>query len=240
MFYLRVKNSGIKMKKLAHLYLFLTAAYAQTYNISTFAGGGVGDTLPATAALLNFPTLAVTDSFGNFIIAESNNFRVRMVNITSGAITTIAGTGLSSPYNGDNRPATTANLAVAFVAINGAGELFIVDRQNVRKVVLSTGIITSYAGTGVGGYNGDGGPASGAQLNSPGGMAIDSDGNLLIADQSNHRIRRIAAATGIITTVAGSGVQGSSGDGGPATLAMFSLPKAVAVDAAGNLFIAET
>src|SRR5207253_2565847 len=139
-------------------------------------------------------------------------------------------------------PATHAVLNFPYsVAVDAAGNLFIADAANnrIRRVAASTGIITTFAGTGGTGFFGDGGPATSAQLWNPTGVAVDAAGNLFIADAANNRIRRVAAGTGTITTVAGTGDAGFGGDGGPATSAQLWTPTGVAVDAAGNVFIAD-
>ena len=124
--------------------------------------------------------------------------------------------------------------------MDGAGNVFIADRRNhrIRRVDGSTGVITTVAGNGVAGFSGDGGPATNASILSPRGVDVDGAGNLFIADQGNHRIRLVDGNTGLITTVAGNGVAGFAGDGGPATSARLNSPRDVAVDGAGNLFIA--
>ncbi len=214
--------------------------------ITTVAGTGAqgygGDGGPAVGAPLNFPTGVAADTAGNLFIADAGNNRVRRVDAATGVITTVAGTG-ESDHNGDGIPATAANLGNPIgVAVDAAGNLFIADYGNnrVRRVDTATGFITTVAGTGIGGYGGDGGPAAGASLLSPAAVAVDAVGNLFIADQGNYRVRRVDAVTGVITTVAGSDVQGYGGDGGPATDAALITPTGVAVDAAGNLFIADS
>jgi hypothetical protein len=198
---------------------------AATGIITTVAGGGnnvPGDGGPATSASLS-PLGVAVDAAGNLFIADRG---IRKVAAATGIITTVAGTG-SSGFSGDGGPATSASLAPYSVAVDAAGNLFIADTNNqrVRKVAAATGIITTVAGTGAFGFSGDGGPATSASLRNPEGVAVDAAGNLFIADSLNHRVRKVATATGIITTVAGSGTFGS--------------PRSVAVDAAGNLFIAE-
>jgi sugar lactone lactonase YvrE len=127
------------------------------------------------------------------------------------------------------------------VAVDAAGNLFVADRGNsrVRRVDAATGVITTVAGTGAEGYGGDGGPAADAPLNYPVGVAVDAAGDLFIADSYNHRVRRVDAGTGVITTVAGDGSNGYAGDGGPAADARLGWLQGVAVDAWGNLFIAD-
>src|SRR6202011_2399609 len=124
---------------------------------------------------------------------------------------------------------------------DSVGTLYITDYNGcrIRKVNAATGVITTVAGNGTVGYSGDGGPATNAEFQYPGGVGIDSAGNLYIADQRNNRIRKVSAATGIITTVAGSGTQGFSGDGGPATSAALYYPGTIAIDSADNLYFSD-
>jgi len=128
------------------------------------------------------------------------------------------------------------------VAVDGAGNLFIADAGNarIRKVAAGTGIISTVAGNGSGGFSGDGGPATSASLPDPAGVAVDASGNLFISELGNRRIRKVDAGTGIISTVAGNGLFGFSGDGGPATSASLADPAGLAVDGSGNLFIADS
>ncbi len=209
--------------------------------ITTFAGGGgaLGDGGPATSARLSPYGLGV-DAAGNVYIADLVNQRIRRVS-PGGTITTVAGNGVPG-FSGDGGPAASASLRLAFrsaVAVDAAGNVYISDRDNQRiRKVSRDGIITTFAGTGVAGFSGDGGAASNATLRNPQGLALDAGGNLYISDSGNHRVRKISAA-GTISTVAGAGVAGFSGDGGLATNALLNEPSGVAVDAAGNLFIAE-
>ena len=145
-------------------------------------------------------------------------------------------------YSGDGGPATSAELnGPEVVALDSAGNLYIAEYYNnrIRKVAAATGIITTVAGNGTQNYSGDGGAATSAALWSPTGVAVDSANNLYIADFGNHRIRKVDAATGIITTVAGNGTLGYSGDGGPATSAELGDPTQVVLDSVGNLIIAD-
>ena len=205
----------------------------------TDAGGAVGDGGPATDAQLASPGGVAVDRLGNLYIGDSGSARVRRVD-PAGVITTVAGTGVSG-YSGDGGPATNAQLTwPAGVAVDRLGNLYIVDRENYRvRRVDRAGVITTVAGTGGGGPVGDGGPATSAALNQPGGMVVDGLGNLFIAENANHRVRRVDPA-GVITTVAGTGVAGHSGDGGPAASARLGFPEGVVVDAAGNLYIADS
>ena len=198
----------------------------------------LGDGGPATSASLREPFGVALDGAGNLCIADRRNHRIRKVD-TSGIITTVAGIG-SFGFSGDGGPATSASLAnPAGVALDAAGNLFIADGSNnrVRKVDTS-GIITTVAGNGSSGFSGDGGPATSANLGTPFGVALDGSGNLFISVQGNQRIRQVDASR-IITTVAGNGISGFSGDGGPATSASLAFPAGVAVDGTGNLFIAD-
>ena len=210
--------------------------------IITVAGvGSIGDGGPATSARLSFPLGVTLNGVGNLFISDSAHQRVRMVDAVSGIITTVAGTG-EEGFSGDGGPATNAKLSSPLgLAVDGAGNLFISDLYNhrVRRVDAMTGVITTVAGTGQEGFGGDGGPASIARLNSPLGLVVDGGGNLFIADGRGARVRRVDAATGFISTVAGTGEHGFRGDGGLATSARLSSPRGVAVDSAGNLFITE-
>jgi sugar lactone lactonase YvrE len=203
------------------------------------AGGYSGDGSLATAAQLSFPSGVAVDGSGNLYIGDNGNNRIRKVNLGNGIITTVAGNGTVG-YSGDNGPATSAQLSgPAGVAVDGSN-LYIADGNNyrIRKVNLSTGIITLVAGNGAGGYSGDGGLATAAQLYAPEGVVVDGSGNLYIAEINNNRVRKVNLSTGIITTVAGNGTVGYSGDGGPATSAQLTSPTGVAVDGSGNLYIA--
>ncbi len=214
---------------------------AATGIITTIAGGGsaLGDGGPATSAQLDFPHGVAMDASGNLYIADWNNHRIRKVD-AAGNISTVAGTGtVPGDYSGDGGAATAAQLdQPSDVAVDASGNLYIADSDNnrVRKVDAATGIITTVAGTGTGGFSGDGGPATSAQIRYPGSVALDASGNLYIA--ANHRIRKVDTA-GVITTVAGTGTQGYSGDGGAATSAQIRYPSSVALDASGNLYIAD-
>ena len=215
--------------------------------INTIAGTGAqgfsGDGGMATAATLYSPAGITFDAMGNYYIADLGNNRIRMVN-TSGIINTIAGTG-SNGYSGDGGQATAAQLYFpTAVAADATGNLFIADYYNNRiRMVSTAGIISTYAGNGFGsggsgGYAGDGGAATAAELFFPSGVSLDAAGNLYIADEGNQRVRKVTTS-GIITTVAGNGTNSFSGDGGQATAATFHSPTGTAIDAAGNLYIAD-
>lgn len=222
-----------------------------TGDITTVAGNGTrdvggfrsfsGDGGPATAAALDNPQGIAFDTSGDLFFADSFNNRIREVNRVTGIITTVAGNGTFG-FSGDGGPATAAELRYPDgIAFDSSGNLFIADWGNnrIREVNLKTGIITTVAGDGVAGFSGDGESATAAELSGPDGVAVDSSGNLFIADWGNDRIRKVNATTGIITTAAGNGIQGSTGDGGPATAAMLLFPTGVAVDSSGDLFIAD-
>jgi sugar lactone lactonase YvrE len=208
--------------------------------ITTVAGNGTtgfcGDGGPATDACMPGPLGVAANSMGDLFITDPQ--RIRKVD-AAGTITTVAGTAVAG-FSGDGGPATAARLFNPYgITADGAGNLFIADQSNRRiRKVDTAGTITTVAGTGVGGFSGDGGPATAARLFNPIDVAVDGAGNLFIADRSNHRIRKVDTS-GIITTVAGTGVGGFSGDGGPATAAQLLNPFSVAVDSVGNLFIAD-
>ncbi len=203
----------------------------------TGSSGFSGDSGQATAAKVNWPAGMVIDRAGNLLFADSRNNRVRKID-PSGVITTIAGTGTAS-FSGDGGPATAATLSAPWgLAIDTNGSLFIADQANnrIRKVDTS-GIMSTIAGVSSAGYTGDGGAATAAQLNGPYGVAADRSGFVYIADYNNNRVRKISLL-GIISTYAGTGTAGFSGDGGPATAANVSHPQQLAVDGSGNLYIA--
>jgi|DewCreStandDraft_4_1066084.scaffolds.fasta_scaffold06561_5 sugar lactone lactonase YvrE len=208
--------------------------------IETVAGFfALGDDGPALEARLKGPAGMAWDAAGNLYIADSQNHRVRMVT-REGVIRTIAGTGVAGS-SGDGGPATEASLLLPVdLAFDARGNLYIAEAHGHRIRKVSTeGVISTVAGTGARGYSGDGGPATEAALDTPQGIALDAAGTLYIADTGNHRVRRVDAE-GRITTIAGNGEDGSAGDGGPAVEAQLSDPSSVALDAAGNLYIADS
>ncbi len=245
---------------------------ASTGLLTTIAGtlnsnGYSGDGGLATSAKLDFPQGVAVDSSGNLYITDTGNNVIRKLtpstssncptSITCFTIATIAGTGTSG-YSGDNGPAASATLnGPLSLTLDSAGNLYIADTGNnvIRKLVLSTGVITTVAGNGTqcqipttitSTTCGDGGLATSAQLNTPAGIAVDSSGNLYIADQSDFVIREVSG--GNISTVAGSYVSGGGcqtlittcSNGGSATSAQLNNPQAVTVDSSGNIYIADT
>ena len=246
---------------------------AATGIITTIVGTGsnrsTGDGALATEATLAEPVSLALDSAGNIFIAESGSGRIRRVDAISGIITTVAGGGIGDPLNrifGDGAPATEALIKLpTAVAVDGAGNLYIATDNRVRKVDVVTGVITTFAGIGERAVEGDGGLATNAGLAEPVGLALDSQGNLFIADRDNHRVRKVDASTHMISTVVGQGkfaarlgniyslgnttdrplnresAQGAgySGDDGPAIEARLSVPSSIAFGPEGDLFIAD-
>ena len=231
--------------------------------ISTIAGDGhpayMGDNGAASAATVSDPTGVAVDGAGNLYIADTGNSAIRMISAATGVITTVAGNGSGCAGQtdtvGDGCPAISAQLNLPEgVTVSGNGNFYIADTGNhrIRMVAASTGIITTVAGNGFtngngsGGFSGDNGPATAARLNYPHTVAFDTAGNMYIPDLGNNIIREVAAVGGvitpasIITSFAGNGTPGNSGDGAAASLASLWGPSGVAVDAAGNVYIADT
>ena len=207
--------------------------------ISTVAGnviqGSNGDGSTAITAELNLPSGVAVDASGNLYIADAANSRIRKVT-TNGIISTVAGNGNRS-FSGDGGSATSASLYLPnSVAVDTSGNIYIADTYNNRiRKVNNKGIINTIAGNGIAGFSGDYGQATSAELNNPTGILLDASGNLFIADANNNRIRKVIS-NGTINTVAGGG---NYGDGGSATNAKLNNPKGIALDASGNLFIAD-
>ncbi len=250
--------AGAVLDKSGNLYIadqinnLVRKVAAGTGVITTFAGNGTagytGDGGPAASAELYDPFSLALDNAGNLYISDAGNNVVRKVTATTGIITTYAGNG-TVLYSGDGGAATSAGLGyLEGIAMDGSGNLFVAESgyERVRKIAANTGTISTVAGSGQGGYSGDGGPATTAALLAPTGVAIDRFGNLYIADFGNNVIREVTASSGVISTVAGNGYGagigqgGYSGDGGPATNAELYFPQSVAVDGAGNLYIADS
>jgi uncharacterized protein (TIGR03437 family) len=218
--------------------LFGGSVWAQQYVISTIAGG-VPPPTPAMAptASIGDPTRLATDAAGNVYFGSLHSvFKVD----AGGTLTRVAGT--ARPGNsGDGGPALTAQLNFPMgIAVDAAGNLFVADRDAsvVRKIAVN-GTISTVAGSGTPGFTGDGGPAANAQINGPFDVAVDTSGNLYIADTGNEVVRKVSP-DGTMSTVAGTGTRGFVGDGGAARSAWLNGPEGVTMDAAGNLYIADT
>jgi sugar lactone lactonase YvrE len=215
--------------------------------IADTTNGAIREVVKATgdirtvASKLGSPQGVAVNAFGNVFIADTSNDVVREMDQATEQLVTVAGNGTAG-YSGDGGPATSAELNNPNgVVLDKAGDLFIADaNNNVVREVNTSGIITTVAGNGSPGYSGDGRPATSAELHSPRGLAVDGIGDLFIVDFANHRIREVVKATGVITTVAGNGTGGYSGNGGPATRAELLFPTGVVVDAVGDLFIADS
>jgi sugar lactone lactonase YvrE len=226
--------------------------------ITTVAGTGAttdsGDGGPAVNAGVSRPTGITVDAAGDIYFSSSWS-RVRKVIASTGIIETVAGQFVTS-FGGDNGPAVDALFWDPIPSVVGrSGNIYIADYENsrIRMVTAKTGIVTTFAGSGAcpaglpslnvlvcqGGFGGDGGPAKDAILNHAAAVALDADGNLYIADTINHRIRRVDASTGLIHTIAGNGVSGFSGDGGPAPAAEITFPTGLAVDSSRRVYFAD-
>lgn len=204
--------------------------------LSTAAGIG-----SATPGSINSAVGIAFDKAGNLYIADAYSHVIKKVSATTGAVTTVAGSGTRG-YSGDGGPATAASLNTPFqIAVDRAGNLYFSEYLNhiVRRVDAITNIITTVAGTGAYGYNGDNIPATAALLNYPNGLATDTAGNVYIADESNNRIRKVTISTGKISTVAGLSYGGYNGDSILASTAALYKPESIAMDTAGNLIIAD-
>ena len=178
---------------------------------------------------------------GQVYVADSRNHQIFATDRRTGEVTLTAGTGTAG-YSGDGGPATSATLnQPSGLSLDFVGDLLICDTNNhvIRKVDRRTGLISTVAGSGLHGYSGDGGPATSARLDSPAAVAVDLNGNIIIADTNNSRIRQVSIATGVITTIAGNGAPGFGGDGGAATSAQLNFPVGLTVDASNNLYVAD-
>lgn len=209
--------------------------------ISTVAGNGTygysGDGGPATSAQLSAPQSLTIDNVGNLYIADTYNHRIRKVDL-SGIISTVAGNGTPG-YGGDGGLATFAKISPVSVAVDALGNIYASDYWNARiRKIDASGIITTFAGTGIGGYSGDGGQATSAQINTPVGIDLDISGNLYISEELSNVVR-LVNSSGIITTIAGTSYGGFYGDGGLATLAKLYRPKHIAIGSNGDVFICD-
>jgi uncharacterized protein (TIGR03437 family) len=214
----------------------------QSFNIMTVAGSGpatnTGNSGSAIGATIQNPTGVVLDKHHNLYIASASGHQVRMVS-PDGTITTVAGTGISGS-SGDGGPANQALLRTPVsLAADASGNLYIADSADNRiRRIAADGTMSTFAGTGIPGFSGDGGLATAAQLSSPSAVAIDAHGALVVADTGNNRIRKITS-DGVIDTVAGTGMASFSGDGGAAFLAQLNVPDSVAVGADGTIYFAD-
>ncbi len=213
--------------------------------ISLFAGTGTagfsGDGGQATSAQLDEPTDLAVDSDNNVFVSESNNHRVRKIDVGTGVITTYAGNG-TGQFAGDGGQAASASLMFPeAIAFDASDNLYIADRNNgrIRKVLNSTGVISTVAGNGSTTFSGEGTAATSAGIGFPAGVAVDKDLNIFISNASGHRVMKVEAMTGNITTLAGNGSAGFSGDGGVSTAALLNTPFGLAVDADGDVYIAD-
>jgi serine/threonine-protein kinase len=210
--------------------------------IAGSTGGFTGDGGPATAARLNGPFSIVCDAGNNLFFVDYLNYRIRRIS-AAGIISTVAGTGRTS-QSGDGGLAAGSDIIAGWLAVAADGTIYFTDDggttlpgyKRVRKI--SNGIVTTVAGTGVSAYSGDGGPATAAQLRSASGVAVDRNGNIFIADSRDSRIRKVTPA-GVISTYAGTGTAGNTGDGGPALQARLNAPSGMVTDDAGNLYFIE-
>ena len=219
---------GLAYDAVGNLYFAETANHvvrrvSPTGVITTVAGNGVqgfgGDGAAATSAMLDSPLALALDAAGNLYIADSHNHRIRRMDISSGIITTLA---------------AQIDLPSA-LALDVLGDIYVADQRThlIRRIDHASGVVTNVAGNGTQGYSGDGGPAILAAIDSPTGIALDAAGNLYLADTHNHRIRRVDASSGMITSVAGTGQPGFSG-------VALNLPRSLAIDTLGNLFVVDS
>jgi len=202
---------------------------------------GILETVVDDTSGLSFPRGIALDASGNLLIADWGNEVIRRIDTSTGIMVTIAGSGQDS-FAGNGGPAIAAGFASPFdVALDSTGNLYISDQDDhrIRRVDRKTGIVTTVAGTGERGFSGDGGPGTSAKLDRPGAIAVNNAGDIYVSDADNSRVRRIAAESRIITTVAGNGSSGNSDYNGPATEGSLSDPVGLAFDADGNLFIAD-
>jgi len=214
------------------------SSFGQPYTISTFVGGGLPVNVPATAASLGRVSGVAVDPGSNLFLVSSDYNAVLRLDAATQGLSLFAGNGTPG-FSGDNGPAVNAQFAAPpDIAVDAAGNLYIADSGNNRIRKVSNGIITTVVGTGASGFAGDGGPALGAILNNPRGISVDRAGNLYFSDSGNFRVRKVS--NGVITTVAGTGTRGYTGDGGPATNAQLNAPGATAVDSAGNLYFVDS
>lgn len=244
---------GLTVDREGHLYIAdarnhrIRRVDAKTGIITSVAGQGMrglgGDNGPALSALLSYPTSVTVDEEGNLYIADSENGGIRRVDKKTGIISSVVGEGTPGAKTDSSGTPTIRGLFVAPVGLtyDGKGSLYVADSflNRIKKVELATRKVTIVAGKGVNQFCGDGGAAKEACLNQPAGVALDGAGNVYIADAGNDRVRKVDVKSGIVTTIAGSGQRGFSGDNGPAAKASLAFPTGVAVDPKGRLLIVE-
>ena len=239
---LTLRGARVFAATMAAVCLLHTGLSWAQQTISTVAGNGTygfsGDGGPATSASFGYAFGIAVDGAGNRYFPDLYNYRVRKVT-PGGVISTVAGNGVYAD-GGDGGVATAASFRHMYgVAVDASGNLYLPDYRSARiRKVSPGGIISTVVGTGVPGYSGDGGPATSANINGPFAIAIDRVGNLFFTDSNNFRVRKVSSA-GIISTVAGNGAYGFSGDGGPATSASLKYPYGLTVDSLGNVYIAD-
>jgi sugar lactone lactonase YvrE len=222
--------------------------------VTVLAGSGpgkTGDGGPARQALLSQPKSVAVDPTGNIFVTDSRNQRVRRIDVGSGIISAVVGSGMPG-FEGDGADPMLARLFLQRVdenpepggniALDGQGRLYVADTFNnrIRRIDFAAGMVATVAGNGQAGFGGDGRPATEAALNLPRDLEIGPDGRLYIADTNNHRVRVVDLSTGTIDTVAGDGQAGFAGEGGPARAARLYRPFGIAFDPAGNLYVADT
>ncbi len=235
-----MKKCTIALLSLALLLITVNIVNAQRITVTvvgTGVGGFNGDGHPGVATQISSPFDVCTDGANNVYFFTINT--IRKLSAKYGTVTTIAGGGSSTA---DGIPATDERLGSSNICSNAAGDVFVVVANNkIKKIDAATGIITTFAGTGISGYSGDGGPATNAKFNDIFGLGVDKSGNIYLEDGSNFRIRKIDAVTGIVTTIAGTGVKGYSGDGGPATSATLSMGRGIniGINPAGDVFFVD-
>ncbi|MBI4465792.1 MAG: hypothetical protein HY647_13895, partial [Acidobacteria bacterium] len=234
--YRGIQKTGVRL--MAAALLLATPAFSQVIN--TIVGNAINDGRPALQTPLVKPQGLAVDAAGNLIIADRGSFVVRRVSASTGISSVLAGGGTIFD---DAIPVPGKDAALdypLFLALDDRGNIYFSDSNDYRvRKITPDGLVTTVAGTGAYGYSGDGDKATLAELSFPVGVTVDRLGNLYVADLDNAVVRRINLTTGIIVTIAGTGNRGYSGDGGPATKAELDAPWALAVDAAGNLYISD-
>lgn len=210
--------------------------------VHTATGGFVGDKAVATKACVMFPQFGSLDSAGNIYLADDFGNRIRMYNATTHVITTVAGDQGQYGYNGEGIPATKAAMGFprSVVVFDSAGDFYYTDDGSNRIRAVVNGIVNTVIGNGTGGYMGDGGPGTSAEINQPTGLAVDASGNLYFSDTGNQVIRVWSPSTLIVNTVVGNGTAGFGGDGGPPLSAELDGPRGIGFDSQGNFYIADT